>query len=202
MLFTENTPRRSRKVQGITFEFPCPVTSEMCESLALALEINADGLARQLNQVAIENVSNNLAPRIKRAIEADEEVPTQDDLDEIYAAYDFSGVRQGGPGAAALSPLEKLQLAYCRNSIKGILKKSGKGSMPAPVTVAKKDAEPGPQQIAYDEFMGLVEDMFEGNGIWGESEPHMNARAEIFELAAEAMSKQQESSDTAEALTV
>ena len=83
-----------------------------------AIGIEPVGLARQLDQVYLENIGNNLASRIKTAAKKSQPLPTQADLDELIAAYDFSGART--TSSEGLSSDERTLFSeikkYCRKA--------------------------------------------------------------------------------------
>jgi hypothetical protein len=55
--------------------------------------IDPAGLARQIDQVLVENIGNNLSQKIKAAVAAKKPLPDQSIVDEMFAKYDFTGVR-------------------------------------------------------------------------------------------------------------
>jgi hypothetical protein len=59
----------------------------------IAAGIDPMGLARQLDQVLIENIGNNLASKVKAALAKGVPLPDQEVIDEMVAAYDFTGIR-------------------------------------------------------------------------------------------------------------
>lgn len=211
MILQPNTPTKARVVQGehypedFAFKMPRPFNESNVGPLADALGLNPTGLANQMNQVLAENLGNNLAAKIKAAVKHNaenpddpRELPTQEDLDALIESYDFSGIRATSPAAeATMSGLDRIIAQYCRTAIRGILKDHGFAGMPGPVKVAKKDAEPGPNEISYEEFEGLVIDMAEGNGVWGESEAHAAARANLLELAESEYATRQKAAQSA-----
>lgn len=217
MIVTENTPTRARVIQGdaypedFTFRIPRPFDEANVRDLATQFGFQPAGFASQMNQVLAENLSNNFAQKIKQVLKHNaanpddpRELPTQEDLDKLIESYDFSGTRAPTAAAeAAMTGLERVVLQYCRNAIRNILKDNGYAGMPAPVKVAKKDAEPGAGEISYDDFEILVLDMAEGNGVWGSSEPHIQAREGLIELAeAEYANKQKAAQAAARSLAI
>lgn len=210
MKLSAETPRRARAVQSaiyadaglenFSFQMPRPFTAEMCEALADQVGASAEGLANTLNQVLAENLGNNMASRIKtiaannealkaaqangeRTDEEFEPLPSQEDLDSLAAVYDFSGVRASSSEAEAVDPVTKTMWKMGRELMRGILKQYGIGDMEAPVTVARGDKSPGPNQISLDDFNALVAAFVDGEGPWSTSEPHVAKRAQILELA-------------------
>jgi hypothetical protein len=211
MILSSSTPTRARVVQGdyypedFAFQMPRPFNESNVAQLADELGASASGLANQMNQVLAENLGNLLSARIKKVVKFNEDLekaqaegkqldveplvlPYQEDLDKMVESYDFSGVRAtSGTSEESFTPLERIVYAYARKLIRGILKTAGLASagLKAPVTVPKsRDAEPGPNQISWDDFEDLVAALAEGTGVWGESAPHMAKRAEILESAA------------------
>lgn len=190
MLKDDSTPTRTRVVledayvsagnPNFTFTIPQPFTAEMVKGVT---EVGAspEGVAQQLNQVLAENLSNNLASRIRAAQKANADLPTQVDMDELYAAYDFSGSRSRSSVSGSL--FDRLFAKTAGNFIRKLIKKKGYQSIAAPVTVAKRGEEPGPQQISYEDFENEVARLVNGEGPWSEHEPFINVRLELIEEA-------------------
>ena len=55
--------------------------------------------------------------------------------------------------------------------------------MPAPVTVAKRGAEPTESQIDYDTFESEVLQLMEGQGPWAEKDAFIDLRNSLIEEA-------------------
>jgi len=197
MKLLENTPTRKRVIQGDiylergiedhAFDMYRPFTEEDFVHLREKYGVDPAGFANQANQVLTENLGNTLAARIKKAAEKDEDLPTQDDLLEMYEDYDFSGIRASGGGAASLTPMEKALNKFSRQVIRAMLKENGYGEMDAPVTVAKREDEPGENQISYDVFDAEVESLANGEGPWAEDEDMIALRREHVVEPAEAL---------------
>lgn len=172
-------------IEGHTISIPRPFTGDHFRDLRDELGIDPDGLANQANQVFAENVRNNLSSRVKsahkknealteaqakgeRTDEEYEELPTQDDVDELVSAYDFSGVRISSGETTAATPFDKELARLVKLLVKNILKTSGFQDQPAPVTVAKKGDTPSTTQVSFEDFLSLVQGIVQGEGIWGE----------------------------------
>lgn len=190
MLKTDSTPNRSRVIMeeayiaagnpNFSFTIPQPFTAAMVQGVT---EVGAtpEGVAQQLNQVLAENLSNNLASRVRAAQKAGVDLPTQSDMDELYKGYDFSGSRSRSTVSGSL--FDRLFSKAAGNFIRKLLRKKGYQSMAAPVTIAKRGEEPGNQQISYDQFEEEVARLVDGEGPWGEHEPFINVRNELIEEA-------------------
>jgi hypothetical protein len=114
---TESTPRAEIVIQGATFLCPQPY--------AEGHSLNANE-ASALNQVYAENIRNNLAGKIKKAREADENyVLPQEEFDAYASSYEF-GVRQAsGPRAEQLPPDVREARKIAREKITEALKAKG-----------------------------------------------------------------------------
>jgi hypothetical protein len=188
MLKSENTPTRLRTVlediytsagqEGFQFTIPQPFTAEHVENVT-ELGASPVGVANQLNQVLAENLSNNIAARVRAASKAGQPLPTQSDMDSLYEAYDFSGTRASSGGVSG-SLLDRIFARLATAFLKKLLKKKGYQSQPAPVTVAKKDAEPAPGQISYEQFEVEVARLVEGEGPWAEVPAFIEVRDELI----------------------
>ena len=191
MLKSDNTPVRYRTVLEAAYEaagnpdfqfcIPQPFTADM---VAGVTEVGAapQGVANQLNQVLAENLSNNIAARIRAAIKNSTDLPTQEDMDLLYAAYDFSGLRQSSAGTVT-SLFDRIFTRLAGQFIKRLIKRKGYRDMPAPVTVAKRDEEPGQGQISYEDFEVEVSRLVSGDGPWAEVEAFADVRDQLIEDA-------------------
>jgi hypothetical protein len=188
MLKSENTPTRLRTIledaytsagqEGFQFIIPQPFTPEHVSDVT-ELGASPIGVANQLNQVLAENLSNNMAARIRAAVKADATLPGQSDMDELYAAYDFSGTRASSGGVSG-SLLDRIFARLAAAFLKKLLKKKGYQSLPAPVTVAKKDAEPVAGQISLEQFESEVARLVEGEGPWAEVPAFIEVRNDLI----------------------
>lgn len=177
MLKTDNTPMRARVIQGTSYQIGQPFTAEHFEA-ATEVGANAAGLANAANQLLAENLGNNMAGRIKKAVKDGGELPTQDDMDALYAAYDFSGARVSALAAGSL--FDKIMFRNSSQFIRRLLKQTGYQGAPAPVTVAKKGTEAGDGQIDYDTFESEVSKLMNGEGPWGEGQAFIDLRDELI----------------------
>jgi hypothetical protein len=191
MFKNENTPVRFRTVlediyaaagdPEFQFQIPQPITAE---HVADVTEVGASpqGVANQLNQVLAENLSNNIASRIRNAVKNNQLLPTQADMDALYEVYDFSGLRQSS-GSTPASLFDRIFTRLAGSFIKRLLKKKGYRDLSAPVTVAKRDEDPKGNQISYEDFEAEVERLVEGDGPWSEVEAFIEVRNSLIEDA-------------------
>lgn len=189
MIVPENTPTRSRVIleevytqagqPDFTFIIPQPFTAEMVSGVTT---IGADptGVAQQLNQVFAENVSNNMAARVRAAVKAGASLPTQSDMDKLVESYDFTGTRtRSVVGTLFDRCFTRLAGAFIRK----LLKKKGYQDLAAPVTVAKKGEASNANQIDFETFEAVVESLVSGEGVWGENDAFIAARESLIEEA-------------------
>lgn len=191
MLKQDSTPTRFRTVLEDTyaavgrpdfqFQIPQPFTAEHVAGVA-EMGASPNGVANQLNQVLAENLCNNIAARVRNAIKNNQPLPTQADMDTLYAAYDFSGLRQSS-GTSPASLFDRIFTRLASAFIKRLLKKKGYQDMAAPVTVAKQSEEPTGSQISYEVFEGEVARLVAGEGPWGEVEAFISVRESMIEDA-------------------
>ena len=190
MKLTPSTPLRSRTVQGdlyeaagqadFSFSIPQPFTAEHFESLR-ELGVHPAGFAAQANQVLAENLGNNMAARIKKAAKANVALPTQADMDELYSSYDFTGIRSSAIAIGSL--FDKIMYRLSGQFLRKLFAKKGYQDMPAPVKVAKKNAEPGDNEISYDDFETEIARLMEGDGPWAEKQAFIDVREGLIEEA-------------------
>lgn len=187
----DNIPMRSRTIQealyedaGIpnhSFNIPQPFTSAMLAGVAEAVGANASGLANQMNQVLAENLGNNMASRVKKAAKDKTDLPTQADMDALYDSYDFTGIRASSVALGSL--FDKIMFRLSSNFIRKLIKEKGYQDMAAPVTVARRGAEAGDQQIDYETFEAEALQLMEGEGPWAEKEAFIDLREALIEQA-------------------
>lgn len=183
---TDDTPMRARVIQGDAyadagtpdhaFQIPQPFTASHFEGLS-DLGVNAAGFANAANQLLAENLGNNMAGRIKKAVKDGTDLPTQEDMDALYAAYDFSGIRVSALASGSL--FDKIMFRNAGQFIRRLIKQKGYQDLPAPVTVARKGQEPDDGQISYDTFEGEVGKLMSGEGPWGEVQAYIDLRDEL-----------------------
>lgn len=189
----ENTPIRLRTIMedayadngnlGFRFAIPQPFTTEHVEGVT-SLGASPAGVANQLNQLVCENLANNMAAKIRAAVKNGAPLPTQEDMDALYDAYDFSGVRsRSGNGGAAVTLFDRLFTRLAGQFVRKLIKKKGYQDQPAPVTVAKKDSAPEKGQISFADFEAEVSRLVAGDGPWGEVEAFIDVRADLYEEA-------------------
>lgn len=191
MYRNENTPVRLRTIMEDVYEaagfpdhrfaIPQPFTAD---HFAAVVEVGASpvGLANQANQLICENLANNMAAKVRAAIKNGTPLPTQEDMDALYDAYDFSGVR-ASTGGVTTSLLDRLFARLAGQFIRRLIKKKGYQDQPAPVTVAKRDEAPAAGQISFEDFEAEVSRLVNGEGPWGEVEAFVNVRADLYEEA-------------------
>lgn len=121
MQFDKSTPRKEITIKGVLLKVISPYT---------AGHTLTEEEANVLNQTLAENLRNNFAPRIKKAIEdvgGDENAvdtkSLQGELNDYTAEYEF-GVRRGG--SVAVDPVTKGAIALARDAVKKALKAKGK----------------------------------------------------------------------------
>ncbi len=187
----ENTPVRLRTIMEDVYEaagFPDhrftvyqPFTAD---HFAAAVEVGASpvGMANQSNQLLCENLANNMAAKVRAAVKNGTPLPTQEDMDALYDAYDFSGVR-ASTGGVTTSLLDRLFARLAGQFIRRLIKKKGYQDQPAPVTVAKRDEAPAAGQISFEDFEAEVSRLVNGEGPWGEVEAFVAVRADLYEEA-------------------
>jgi hypothetical protein len=126
------TPTATFTIQGLQFDIQQPYT---------AGHVLTAGEASQLNQVRGENVRNNFAGTVRKAMEeyrkanslADEaEVPLdqldKDELDEQLANYDDNyemGMRNGGGTRRTVDPVQREADRIALEKVKAAVKKKG-----------------------------------------------------------------------------
>ena len=191
MIRNENTLSRSRIVQealydeagqpGFAFVIPTPFTPEMFADIAAEVGANAAGLANQMNQVLAENLGNNMASRVKKAVKDGKDLPTQEDLDTLYTAYNFTGIRASSIALGSL--FDKIMFRLSGSFIRKLIKAKGYQDVPAPVTVAKRGADATESQIDYDTFEAEVMQLMEGQGPWAEKEAFIDLRTSLVDEA-------------------
>jgi hypothetical protein len=233
MKIAANCPVKARAIQAdayaeagmeeFTFPMPRPFTTEMFSAIAAELEIDPAGLTNQMNQVLAENLGNNLASRIRSVVKFNSELasaqengeredeeprplPTHDDLAALIESYDFSGARAGTGAAQSLTPVQREVSRLVKTLVRSILHDSGLASenMPAPVTIAKKGEAAEGNQVSWDDFLGMVEGVIDGEGPWGEEgTPYYTKREEILEQAeANVRATQLKATDAAATLSM
>lgn len=190
MLKFDNTPSRTRTVledayteagyPDFQFSIPQPFQPEHVAGVA-ELGASPVGVANQLNQVLAENLCNNIAARVRSAVKNSFPLPTQEDMDALYAAYDFSGTRQSSTSPASL--FDRIFYKLCGQFIKKLLKKKGYRDLPAPVSVAKRDEEPAANQISYEDFEVEVGRLVGGDGPWAEVQAFIDVRNSLIDDA-------------------
>jgi hypothetical protein len=105
--------------------------------------IDPMGLARQMDQVLIENIGNNLSQKVKAAVKKGLNLPDQDIVDAMLAAYDFTGVRT--VSEEGMSTAERTVIAEIRKAIRALISGGSFASL-GPDGAKTKDAS----QIAFN----------------------------------------------------
>lgn len=85
----------------------------------IELGIDGYGFARQSDQVLVENIGNNLAQRIKSAEKKGTDLPDQSVVDEMVAAYDFTGAR--ATSEEGMSTEERTVIAEIKKAIRRLI---------------------------------------------------------------------------------
>jgi hypothetical protein len=125
----ENASTRTITIAGLQFTIPEPFTAE---HMAAAAELGApENLAAVMNQTFSENVRNNNATKVKKAVEKAAKNETevdvaalQTDIDSYIAEYQF-GVRKTGTARSFASPVDREMYNLARDKVKAALQ--GKG---------------------------------------------------------------------------
>ena len=130
---TNDVPYTNLTIQGLQFEVAQPYK---------AGHLLTEGEASQLNQVRAENIRNNFAGEIRRAVEAHRKANSlpdeaevavtdldKDELDDKLASYDDSyimGVRGGPSGPRTpVDPIQREAFRIAQEKVKVALKKKG-----------------------------------------------------------------------------
>jgi len=107
-------------VQGVdmTLNLPFAANYERFFNVEAFTEAGVDalGVARQLDQVTVENIRNNAASRFKTAAKRGLPLPTQTDIDALVAAYDFTGARASSE--AGMSSAERILFSEIKKYIR------------------------------------------------------------------------------------
>lgn len=114
MDFNKETPTGSFIIQSKTFNIPRPFAE------GHACTASEAGV---LNQTLAENIRNNFAANVKKAVEDEsfDQAKMQGELDEYLESYDF-GVRKGrGPA----DPVEREALNIAKDIVKNALREKG-----------------------------------------------------------------------------
>jgi hypothetical protein len=209
MRFSPNTPVKGRAIQSelyaadgqeeFVFNIRRPFNPEHFEHLGAELGIDPVGFSNGANQLFAENMSNNMATRIKTINKFNEELaaaqedgkrlgetlkplPTQEDMDELMAAYDFSGVRMSSGESSAVTPFQREMYSLAKKLITAILKAYGVDDKEAPVRVARANTPAGANTITPERFAELVDEVVEGTGVWATGR-HATKREELIAQA-------------------
>ena len=81
--------------------------------------IDPMGLARQIDQMTVKNVSNNLSQRIKSAVKKNQPLPDQSTVDAMVAAYDFTGIRATSEEGQSVE--ERTLISEIRKALRGLV---------------------------------------------------------------------------------
>lgn len=123
MEFDKNTPRKEAKIQGVVLNVIQPYAEG---------HVLTEKEAAVINQTLAENIRNNFASTVKKAVEAADDKPEnvdakalQKDLNEYMKGYEF-GVRSGGGGGGrAMDPVEKKAMDIARAKVREAIKAKG-----------------------------------------------------------------------------
>ena len=114
MQFNKETPTGSFIIQERAFKIPKPfIEGHQCTGAEAGV----------LNQILAENVRNNLAQRVKKAVEENtfDQASMQGEIDQYIEEYEF-GVRRGrGP----TDPVEREALNIAKEHVKEALRTAG-----------------------------------------------------------------------------
>lgn len=150
---------RTLTIQGYSFEIPAPYA----EGHALtAIE------AKVLNQTFAENIRNNVAKRVKEAVDAGQDPASI--VAEYASTYEFTTPGTGGT-ARKLDPVEREARTIAREAIKAQLAEQGR---------KLKDVDPEKLEAAIDTVASREE-------VLKEAKKRVAAKAKTVELAAEGL---------------
>lgn len=102
-------------IQGHKFEIPTP-------NYVVGYQLATEGEAHTLNQTFVENVRNNAAARVKKALGDRESLPDEEltkltqEIVEYASKYQF-GVRTAGSGGTRKDPVEREALRLAKEAI-------------------------------------------------------------------------------------
>ena len=150
----------------ITMPFDVDDTRESIETKGVSWA----GLIRQLNQVYKENLGNSFGAKVRAADSKGEELPGQEVMDALVAAYDFSGARTSSE--SGMSEDEKELRSVLRTQLKAILRGGGVFADYELTVQTQKEATEGvlPEgKISVEDFNSLLENAAEG-GVFEYSE--------------------------------
>ena len=181
MLKTDSTPTVTRVIASEVyakagrpdqvFLIPQPFTAKDFEELANGLVFDAAAFVKIANKA----VDKGIVAAIKKAIASAEangaELPSS--AEDFYSSFTFATARTPRK-KKVVSAFDKLFAKRAREAAKNLLKQFGYADdeveLAAPVTVAKKDEEPGKGQISADTFAENVQALINGTGAWAEDE--------------------------------
>ena len=114
MQITKDTPREDVGIQSVVLSIPLPFKEgHVCKP----------NEAAALNQLLKENVRNNQAPVVKKAVEDKKtKVQMQESLNEYLVGYEFGARKSGG----STDPVEKEAISLAKEKVKQALVKAGK----------------------------------------------------------------------------
>lgn len=117
----ENATRTAITVAGVSLSVPAPFVEG---------HVLRPNEAAALNQTYAENLRNNFASNVKKAIETAGDAKNldleslQNEMDEYITKYDF-GVRRGGGGTRVVDPIEREALNLAKEKVKTALRNKG-----------------------------------------------------------------------------
>jgi hypothetical protein len=144
-------------------EIIMPFTAEDDRASIEAKGVNWAGLMRQCNQVYKENLGNSFGAKARAAFDKNETPPGQAEMDELVAAYDFSGAR--AVSEAGMSEEEKALRQMLRTQLKAILRGGGVFSDEELTVQTVKEANENvlpDGKISVEDFNSLLENAAEG----------------------------------------
>ena len=156
---------------GIPAERVIPLPFDLaCVNSEVLIERGATpaGVVRQMNQVFLENIGNALGSKARAAFANNVTPPSQEDVDAMVAAYDFSGIRASG-GDSGLPESERLFRTELRAMLRAVARDGALDPEGNPLTVqtakeAKEDKLPE-GKISLEDFDSIVEAAAEGVAI-------------------------------------
>lgn len=101
--------------------------------------IDPTGLARQMDQVLVENIGNNLSQKVKAAVAKKTALPDQATVDSMLAAYDFTGIR--ATSEEGMSTEERTVIAEIKKAIRSLISGGSFASLGPDGSKTKNPAE-------------------------------------------------------------
>lgn len=85
----------------------------------IEMGIKGTGIAGQMDQTEVENIGNNFAQRVKAAQKKKTNLPNQSIVDDMVAAYDFSGAKS--TSGESMSTEERTIIAEIKKAVRQLI---------------------------------------------------------------------------------